>query len=300
MQRPKLIALVVLSAMLACGLLTAAHSPKEVAAQSRLVHANRESVTDLEISGLPTTAGRSSRGFISYKDLLALPQVAGTMGNDDNPSVARSPSVPVTGVRLSVLIKLLGVPVGQDLLLARCSDGYVGPLPAEYIAIHEPILVLRANGMTLDEWAKKTGNQDPSPYMVAYDHFVPAWKVLAHSDREQLPDQIVELEFKKMTDVFGPITPPARFAPGSPERIGFTIAKQNCLRCHAAGPYGGTQGGLSWEGLTNLARRDGAMFARYVHDPKSVDPRSKMPGNPEYDASTQAAVTAYFQSLAKG
>ena len=271
MQRPKLIALVVLSAMLACGLLTAAHSPKEVAAQSRLVHANRESVTDLEISGLPTTAGRSSRGFISYKDLLALPQVAGTMGNDDNPSVARSPSVPVTGVRLSVLIKLLGVPVGQDLLLARCSDGYVGPLPAEYIAIHEPILVLRANGMTLDEWAKKTGNQDPSPYMVAYDHFVPAWKVLAHSDREQLPDQIVELEFKEMTTCLAPILP-RPVSPGSPEQIGFTIAKQNCLRCHAAGPYGGTKGGLSWEGLTNLARRDGAMFARYVHDPKSVDP----------------------------
>jgi hypothetical protein len=299
MQRPKLIALVVLCAMLTFGFLTAARRATEVAAQGQLVRAQRQNKTDLEVTRIALPRG-VSHGYISYKDLLALPQVAGTMGNDDNPTEVRSPSVPVTGVKLSVLIKRLGVPEGQDLLLARCSDGYVGPFPAEYIAVHEPILVLRANGMTLDEWAKKTGNEDPSPYIIAYDHFVPAWKVLAHSDREQLPDQIVELEFKKMTDVFDPITPPARFGPGSPVQIGFTIAKQNCLRCHAAGPYGGTKGGLAWEALTNLAKRDGAMFKKYAHDPKSVDPKSKMPGNPEYNASTQAAVTAYFQSLAKG
>ena len=75
---------------------------------------------------------------------------------------------------------------------------------------------------------------------------------------------------------------------------------ENCLRCHAAGPYGGTKGGLSWEALTNLAKRDGAMFSKYVHDPRSVDPKSRMPGNSQYDAPTLAAVTSYFQSLAKG
>ncbi len=111
---------------------------------------------------------------------------------------------------------------------------------------------------------------------------------------------MVEIEFKKQKDVFEPITPAARFGPGSPEQAGFEIAKQNCLRCHAAGPYGGTQGGLSWEALAGLAKRDGTRFAKYVHDPKSVDPKAKMKPNLEYDDATLSALTAYFRSQANG
>jgi hypothetical protein len=294
MERPKLIALLMLCTVLVCGFFSMSRGPWVVAGQSRLVRPTRESKTDLEVSG----AGLS-RGFISYKDLLAMPQVAGTMRSDEDFIKMSSPSVPVAGVRLSVLARLLGVPALEDIILARCSDGYVGPFPAEYVAAHEPILVLKANGMTVEDWAKKTGAEDPGPYLVAYGNFEPAWKVLTHSDRRQVPDQVIELEFKNQKDVFGPITPPVRFGPGSPEQAGFAIAKQNCLRCHAAGPYGGTLGGLSWEALAGLAKRDGTRFARYVHDPKSVDPKAKMHPNPEYDDKTLAALTAYFRSQAK-
>ena len=294
MQRPKLIALLMLCAVLICGFFSAARWPRVVAGQSRLVRATRERRTDLEVSG-----GAMGHGFISYKDLLAMPQTDGIMGGDEDFIKMNFPNVPVRGVRLSVLERTLGIATGDDIILARCIDGYVGPFPIEYVAAHEPILVLTADGMTVEQWSKKNGEDDPGPYMIAYANFVPAWKVLAHSDRRQVPDQVVELEFKKQKDVFGPITPAAQFGPESPERAGFEIAKQNCLRCHAAGPYGGTLGGLSWEALAGLAKRDGTRFAQYVHDPKSVDPKAHMHPNPDYDDKTLSALTAYFRSQAK-
>ena len=300
MERSTAIAAVGLGMGFACSMLWAASWPQAKVTPAPIVHDKRQSASDLEVSGLPSAYDNSGHGFISYKDLLELPQVAGTMGDDDSLAGLREQTIPITGVRLSVLMDRLGVRAGKDIVLARCSDGYSGPFPAEYIAAHEPILVLTANGMTLEEWAKKTKSDDPGPYMIAYDHFTPAWKVLSHSDRKQLPDQVVEIEFRKQKKVFGPITPTAKFGTGAPEWAGFTIAKQNCLRCHSAGPYGGTKGGLSWEAMARLAKSDGATFSKFVHDPKSVDPKSRMPGNPNYDAETLQAVTAYFQSQAQG
>jgi hypothetical protein len=298
MERPKLIGLVALCAMLGCGLFGVARG-SQVAAAGALLHASREGKTDLEIRW-PAVGGASAvHGFVTYKDLLRLPQVAATVAGDENFTEMHAPSVKVTGVELGVLERRLKVPAGLDLMLARCADGYVGPYPAEYVAAHRPILVLTVNGMTLPEWARSTGNEDPGPYMISYENFVPAWKVLAHQDRPQVPTLVLEMEFKRSQEVFGPIAPPPRFGAGSPERAGFAIAKQNCLRCHSAGPYGGTKAGLSWEVLSGLARRDRAEFERYVRDPKSVSPKAKMVGSPQYDAATLAAISAYFQSLVK-
>jgi mono/diheme cytochrome c family protein len=298
MERPKWIGLAVLFMTMGCGLYTAVHSRQVTAAEVGLVHATRASKTELEVNWSAAVRGAGAvRGFVAYKDLLALPQVSATVLNDENFTELHTPSVQVTGVTLDVLATTLKVPAGLDLMLARASDGYVGPYTAEYVAAHHPILVLTVDGMTTAEWARKTGNLDPGPYLITYDNFVPAWKVLAHADRPLVPMQMVELAFKREQDVFGPITPAARFGPDSAERAGFAIAKQNCLRCHAAGPYGGTKAGLSWEVLTMVAKSDRAMFEKYVHDPKSVSPQAKMPASPQYDAATLSALSAYFKSF---
>jgi mono/diheme cytochrome c family protein len=298
MERPKLIVLAALFTMMGCGLYTAVHSRQVAAAEVGLVHPARASKTDLEVSWSAVGGGAGAvRGFVAYKDLLALPQVSATVSGDENFTAMHTPSAQVTGVTLDVLAKTLKVPAELDLMMARASDGYVGPYTAEYVAAHHPILVLTVDGMTTAEWARKTGNIDPGPYLIAYDNFVPAWKVLAHADRPLVPMQMVELAFKREKNVFGPITPAARFGPDSPERAGFAIAKQNCLRCHAAGPYGGTKAGLSWEVLTIVAKSNAAMFEKYVHDPKSVSPQAKMPESPQYDAATLSALSAYFRSF---
>src|ERR1700761_6168488 len=134
MERIKVSALVVLCTMIACGVLWAARAPLDGEEQGPLVHDTRELGTDLEVSGLPGMDGSPGRGFISYKDLLALPQVSGMMGDDDSVTGVRAQSVAVTGVRVDVLMERLGIAAGKDIVLARCSDGYVGPLPPDYIA----------------------------------------------------------------------------------------------------------------------------------------------------------------------
>jgi len=295
MERPKLIGLVALSVMLGCGLFSAAHTKRVSAAEDLVLPAKRQAKTDLEVRW--KSGGKAFLGYVSYQKLLTLPQVAATVVDDETFTALHAPKVQVTGVTLDVLAKTLKAPEELDLMLARCLDGYVGSFPTEYLARHHPILVLTVNGMTISEWAAKVGEPDLGPYMVTYDNFVPAWHVLAHQDRPQIPDEMIGLELKTQKDVFGPVTPAARFGPGSPERAGFEIAKQNCFRCHAAGPYGGTKAGLSWEALSMIAKSDRALFERYVHDPKSVSPGATMPENPKYDAATLAALSSYFRAM---
>lgn len=303
MERPKWIGLVALCTMLGCGLFSATRMQRVVAAGgaaagAELLHATRGSKTDLEISWPAVNGSTAVRGFLTYKDLQALPQVTATVEDDETFTALHAPSVQVTGVELGVLAKALRPPASQDIMMARCMDGYVGLYPAEYVAAHHPILVLTVDGLMVSEWASlKKASFDPGPYMVSYAAFAPAWKVLSHEDRPQIPDQVLEIEFRQQKDVFGPIAP--RYGEGAAERAGFAIAKQNCLRCHNAGPYGGTKAGWPWEMLTLAARTDPAAFGRYVHDPQAVNAQSKMAGSPQYDAVTLAAITAYFQSLAK-
>ena len=42
---------------------------------------------------------------------------------------------------------------------------------------------------------------------------------------------------------------------------------------------------------------DPTFFASYVKDPRKINPKSNMAPNPEYDAPTLAALTAYFQAF---
>ena len=107
----------------------------------------------------------------------------------------------------------------------------------------------------------------------------------------------MRLNFSTAAATYGPITPRGDFPPNSPVMQGFTIAKQNCLRCHFLQASGGTKSGIDWRSLSMWAREQPQFFERYVHDPKSVEPHAQMEGNPTYDAATLAALTAYFRSV---
>jgi mono/diheme cytochrome c family protein len=96
---------------------------------------------------------------------------------------------------------------------------------------------------------------------------------------------------------FGSISPPAGFAPNSPEQEGFTIAKQNCLRCHNQGQYGGKQSGPDWTMLSVWADKQPTYFASYIKNPQAFNANARIPGNPQYDTATLNAITAYFKSV---
>ena len=70
----------------------------------------------------------------------------------------------------------------------------------------------------------------------------------------------------------------------------------NCLRCHQGGNIGGSKSPFGWPQMALIAQGNASAFGKYLVQPNRVNPEATMPPNPEFDAATVAAVTAYFQS----
>src|ERR1700759_1566907 len=116
----------VVAALIAAGTwLLAAQTP------GPFVHATRTAPTDLQV-------GESQ--FVSYQDLLRLPQVKFTTSNDSNFATPAQ----VSGVPLDDLRRALGS--DTDMVVAIAADGYRSNYPAAYLSAHHPVLVLTVNG----------------------------------------------------------------------------------------------------------------------------------------------------------
>jgi hypothetical protein len=274
----------VLAALMATGgLLLAAQT------HSSLLHPSRQAPTDLEI-GLAAGATQ----FISYDDLLRLPQVNFTVSDDSNfPVPAR-----LGGVSLDQLKHSLGS--DSDMVLAICTDGYRSNYPAAYLAAHHPVLVLTVDGKSQKDWPKTHDGGELGPYVISNPSFVPSFKVLSHADEAQIPFRVVRLDFRSESQVFGAIAPHGEFAAGSPVMDGYRIAQQNCYRCHNMGDEGGHMASVSWLVLGALAKGNPEFFAKYVRAPQALNPRSHMAASPGYDDQTIAALEAYFATFAAG
>jgi cytochrome c2 len=162
------------------------------------------------------------------------------------------------------------------------------------------VLVLTVNGKSQEDWPKTHDGGSLGPYVISHASFTPSFKVASHNDEAQIPFQVVRLDFRSESQVFGAIAPHGAFAPGSPVTDGYRIAQQNCYRCHNMGEEGGHMASLSWLVLAALAKGDPEFFANYVRNPQALSPRNKMPANPGYDDQTIAALRAYFVTFAPG
>ena len=270
----------VVAALLAAGTLLFAaetHSP--------LLHPSRQAPTDLEIG---------TGQFISYQDLLHLPQVSFTTSDDTNFPVPAH----VSGVPLEQLKSALGS--DADMMVAICADGYRSNYPASYVAAHHPVLVLTVDGKSQQDWPKTHDGGELGPYVIANPSFTPSFKILSHSDEAQIPFRVVRLDFRSQSQVFGAIAPHGDFAPGSPVMDGYRIAQQNCYRCHNMGAEGGHMASIPWPVLGAMAKTSPDFFARYVRNPQALNPKSRMAASPGYDDQTIAALQAYFSTFAAG
>ena len=249
------------------------------------------------LAGVP--AGGAA--YVSYAQLAAVPQVTVHVTGDENfPDADRGPGVLITGVPLDELAHALGALPGSDLIDALCDDDYRAHYPATYIAAHHPILALTIEHQRAEAWAARTHARDPGPYLITHAHFVPGAKVLAHVERSQVPANVIRLNFSTTAATFGAIAPRGPTAHDVAVQQGFAIAKQNCLRCHYQGVYGGTKSGRDWTALSTWAREQPTFFANYVRDPQAFEPHAHMAANPEYDAATLAALVAYFRTFTSG
>jgi mono/diheme cytochrome c family protein len=255
------------------------------AANVSLLHSRRQAPTDLQIG---------SSQFISYQELLHLPQVSFKTSNDSNFSAPAE----VSGVPLERLRQALH---GEgDMVIAICADGYRTNYPASYLSVHHPVLVLKLNGHTQESWPQTAEGGSLGPYLIANPNFIPSFQVLSHSDEAQIPFQVTRLDFRKESEVFGAIAPQGNYAATSPVMNGFAIAKQNCYRCHNMGAEGGQMASIPWPALGAFAKSSPEFFARYVRTPQAVNPHSRMAASPQYDDQTIAALEAYFSTFAAG
>lgn|SRR6187402_259809 len=268
---------------------------KAPAAQAKLpIYENRVTSEDLAISGNLTGLPPGSVRYVAYSDLLKLPQVRFQVTDDPN----FHEKTEIDGVYLESLLRALDIPDKDTLIAAICDDKYEAHYPAAYRATHHPILVLRINGRQPAQWPRSSDGGTYGPYLISHASFAPQFKVLAYAEESQIPNGVLELRFLKEDEVLAEIHPRGNFAADSPQMKGGIIARENCLRCHNSGPYGGDKAGRSWEALGRISQTSPSDFARYIKDPKSVNGLAQMPGFPEYDEATLAALAAYFQTFA--
>jgi hypothetical protein len=259
-----------------------------LAAQTRspLLHATRQAPTDLQM-------GESQ--FVSYQDLLRMPQVNFTTSDDSN----FVPPAHVSGVPLEELKRSFGS--DADMVVAICADGYRTNYPAAYLSAHHPVLVLTVNGEAQQGWPKiHEGSGELGPYVIANPSFTPSFKVLSHTDEAQIPFQVVRLDFRNEREVLGAIAPHGSYAPDSPVTRGYKIAQQNCYRCHNMGAEGGHMASIPFPVIGSFAEGNADFFAKYVRNPQAVNPASRMAASPGYDDQTIAALRAYFSTFAAG
>lgn len=285
MQKP-LVALGLLLAAAGAGLAIPAAGPQRLALQTQ-----RSSPQDIEITGDLSGLAQGQSRFARYADLAALPQVTYTVKDDpdfDHP-------VQLSGVSLDTLLAALNPPAGKKQLVAAVgADGYEGHYTAEHRAQHHPFLVLKIDGKEPSQWTHGPNGEVFAPYFVTYPQFKPLFHIMTQPDAPQLPTGVSKLILYDETSALASLRPPAK-APASALQASRIIAV-NCLRCHSNGKIGGTKSPFGWPQMALIAQGNPSAFGKYLVQPNRVNPEATMPPNPEFDAATVAAITAYFKA----
>jgi mono/diheme cytochrome c family protein len=260
-------------------------------------HEKRQLASDLEVSGALVGLPPESTRYITREELLVMPQVSFTVTDDTN----FTGPTKIRGVKLEELARKLGASSASDMVVAICDDRYRANYPHAYLVAHHPVLVLEVNGQQPTGWPKDAQEHtfDMGPYMISHPKFTPSYKILSHADEAQIPWGVIHIEFREEKIVFGAIAPRGAHAREREVQYGFRIAEQNCFRCHNAGREGGHKSGRTWESLSAFAMASPKEFAAYIRAPLSKNPRAQMPGNPQYDGATLAALTAYFRTYSE-
>jgi len=262
------------------------------AAPRSLLHKTRLHPDDLEIGGDLVGVTKGETRFVAYSDLLKLPQETYTVSTDTN----FVGTVKITGVALEKLPALLGAAPGAAMVIAVCDDSYNAHYPAEYFSKHHPVLVLQVNGLPPAQWPKGADGSAMGPYMISHPSFTPAFHVLKHDDEPQVPWGVLRVDFRNELEVYEPIVPRSGLHDATVQ-AGYTIARQNCFRCHARDGEGGTKSPVDWDDIAGKAVNAPGYFDAYVTAPKKIDPDSEMAASPQYDAATLAALRTYFATF---
>ncbi|MGA7157632.1 MAG: hypothetical protein WBY53_12330 [Acidobacteriaceae bacterium] len=238
---------------------------------------------------------RGETRFVSYEQLLSLPQESYNVAND--PNFGRP--ITISGVALEKLPALLGAQPGASMVIAIGDDQYAAHYPASYVRAHHPLLVLKVNGKDPAHWPLGVDGVPMGPYMISHPNFQPSFHVLSHQDEAQVPWGVIRIDLRREEKVYAPIQPHGPAARDPLVLQGYTIARQNCFRCHNRLGEGGRKSKFLWGDLAQKAITKPHYFDVYVRSPKKINPRSQMAASPEYDDATLLALRRYFSTFAE-
>lgn len=256
---------------------------------------SRHAPSDLEIGGSLEGVPSGQTRFVSYASLLSLPQENYTVTDDTN----FGKTVQISGVSLAKLPSWLGAEPGATMVIAICDDKYAAHYPASYISAHHPLLVLKVNSAEPDHWPLGVDRTPMGPYMVSHPKFQPSFRVLSHKDEAQVPWGVVRLDLRREQAVYAPIEPQGKASSDLVVQQGYTIARQNCFRCHSRSGEGGQKSTLLWRDLAHEAMTNPTRFNAYVRAPRNLNAQSQMAASPQYDDATLTALRQYFSTFAE-
>jgi len=239
-------------------------------------HVSRTSAQDLEVTTVGPDGKVSPPVYYTYDELSALPQT--TVKTDQDPETLKSATY--TGVLVSDLFAAFGAKAEDSVMTMTCYDNYQ-----------------QFNGLKPDQWPKSDQDTPQGPYSVVYAKFVPAETIYGYVQPERIPYGIISARIYPRAQFFDLFKPKTNA--DEPEvQKGERIAMGSCISCHNIGDAGGAVAMRPWSILAFYASTDSNHFRNYVVAPQKINPASKMPAHPTFDAKTLDALQAYFKTMA--
>lgn len=187
---------------------------------------------------------------------------------------------------------------GEEELLFTCLDGYQPTVPVRRVLEHRAWLAFGRRGdpgftiLKLESGERR--RIELAPFYLVWENLEDARLRQEHD--YGWPYQLVSVDLIRVRDRFPTMAPPDDASPAV--RAGFDAYRIHCSRCHAIDGEGGTLG-PDLGRLEPLQYRDVAWLRRWIDEPASVRPNTRMPPlNPDLPGRDQTIreVIAYLQS----
>ena len=253
--------------------------------------ATRQKGEDLQVITIDSQGYRAKTLYYSHDQLLTLPTV--TVKTERDPKT-NTPAT-YTGIYLSDLFEAFGADASIDVIGANCIDGEKQYYDRDYVAKHRPILLLKFDGKSPDDWPQTEDRNMLGPYYIVHESFSPEETIYGYVEEPRIPYGVVSLELTRFAQSIGRFLPKENA--NDPEVVkGQKIAVGSCISCHSVGNAGGHLA-PSWAVLAATAVTSKDNFRKRVTDPRSFNPVSWMPPHPTFDDNTFNALEAYFTAM---
>lgn len=198
------------------------------------------------------------------------------------------------GFNFSKLLEKTGFPPLQDddTLVLTASDGYAPTLAAAQLQQQQAMLVFAEAGKPDFEFTplqQGKGLISPAPFYLVWpwagkaaEHF--AW-----------PYQLVKIELLPFRERYADVIPAIEAPP--PVQRGFTLFKQNCLKCHSINLQGGVLGPElnAPKNITEYWQLHD--LKAFIKNPLSYRYQSKMPAFAHFSDADIDAILAYLTQM---